>query len=140
MQSVSGAGWRGVKALRHENTEELFHGKLINNVLPHEKAELEEHAIQKDLHALFGCNVTATSFRVPVFVGHIASVRVEAKTTIDSNILPCSKQFDPRTMEDKREVSLGRVRVHQNTADLVVCGDQLLCGTAIPAVDSIVGT
>jgi len=140
MQSVSGAGWRGVQALEQNDTTNLFGGDLVNNVLPHENFIQEEHAIKNDLHELFGCKVTATSFRVPVFVGHVASVRITTDQPIVPIILPEAKHFDPRTMEHKRDVAIGRVRIHKNTADLVVCGDQLLCGTAIPAIDSILGT
>ncbi len=137
MQSASGAGWRGVQALEQNRTEEMFGGQLSHNVLPHEKAEQEEHAICNDLNELFGCKVVATSFRVPVFVGHIASLQINTETVIEGNLLPCTKNFDPRTMENQRTVAIGRVRVQKNTADLVVCGDQLLCGTAIPAIASI---
>ncbi len=140
MQSVSGAGWRGVQALEQSKTEEMFGGSLVHNILPHEKAKQEEHAIENDLHELFGCEVTATSFRVPVFVGHVASLHVVTKDPIDATLLPESVSFDPRTMENQRNVAIGRVRIRKNTADLVVCGDQLLCGTAIPAVASIVST
>jgi len=139
MQSASGAGWRGVQALEQKNTEELFGGKLDNNILPHEKFVEEEHAIEHDLHKLFNCEVAATSFRVPVFVGHTASIRVETAQPIDPSILKCNETFDPRTMENKPFVAMGRVRIQKNTADLVVCGDQLVCGTAIPAVTSILG-
>ncbi len=138
MQSVSGAGHRGVSALKNYNTADLFHGNLVNNVLPHEKAEEEEEEIKNDLHELFGCKVAATSFRVPVFVGHIASLRIETETQIDELLLPSVNIFDPRSIENRREVVIGRVRIQKNTADLVICGDQLLCGTAIPAVASIV--
>jgi|TARA_B100000959_G_scaffold283308_1_gene351888 aspartate-semialdehyde dehydrogenase len=140
MQSASGAGWGGVQALKQNDTEELFGGILVNNVLPHEKAEQEEQAIRNDLQELFGCEVTATSFRVPVFVGHTASLQIETMNPIDASLLPESPSFDPRSMENKRKVAIGRARIQKNTANLVVCGDQLLCGTAIPAVASIVGT
>ena len=140
MQSVSGAGWRGVQALEQHDTAALFGGNLVNNVLPHEKFDQEEQAIKSDLHELFNCEVAATSFRVPVFIGHVASMRIATKQPISPQLLPEAKHFDPRAMEHKREVAIGRVRINKNTADLVVCGDQLLCGTAIPAVDSIVCT
>ncbi|MDP7008494.1 MAG: Asd/ArgC dimerization domain-containing protein [Phycisphaerales bacterium] len=140
MQSVSGAGWRGVQALKQADTQELFGGDLVNNVLPHEQCIREEDAIKKDLHALFGCEVTLTSFRVPVYVGHIASLHIETIDPINPAHVPESTPFDPRSMERKREIALGRVRINKNTADLVICGDQLLCGTAIPAVDSILVT
>ena len=138
MQSASGAGWSGAQALKQNDTEELFGGILVNNVLPHENAMQEERAIKNDLHELFGCEVTATSFRVPVFVGHVASLHVVTRAPIDATLLPESASFDPRTMENQRNVAIGRVRIQKNTADLVICGDQLLCGTAIPAVASIV--
>jgi aspartate-semialdehyde dehydrogenase len=137
LQSVSGAGWRGVQALEQKQTEELFSGQLVNNILPHENAAHEEQEIRNDIKEIFGCDITATSFRVPVVLGHLASLRVETKNPIDECLLPCSDNFDPCTMVNKREVAIGRVRVQKNTADLVVCGDQLLCGTAIPAVSSI---
>ncbi len=137
MQAVSGAGWRGVQALEQNKTIDLFGGDLQHNVLPHENYAQEEQAIKNDLHEFFGCEVTATSFRVPVFVGHVASLRISTKQPVNEIALPTSEQFDPRTMENKRSVAIGRVRINKNTADLVVCGDQLLCGTAIPAVDSI---
>lgn len=139
MQSASGRGWRGVQALEQNNTEELFGGQLLNNVLQHEKAEHEERAIKNDLNSLFGCSVTATSFRVPVFIGHTASLRIETKNPILAEFLPSVDTIDPRSMENKREVAISRVRIQKKTADLVVCGDQLLCGTAIPAVASILG-
>lgn len=140
MQSVSGAGWCGVQALEQDNTAELFGGELTNNILPHEKHDDEESAIENDLQQLFGCNVTATSFRVPVFVGHVASIRVETTQPIETSLLPCSQIFDPRSMENKTTVAIGRVRIQKNTADLVICGDQLTCGTAIPAVELILGS
>ncbi len=138
MQSASGAGWRGVQALQQNNTEEIFAGQLVNNILPHEKAKQEERAIINDLQKLFNCKVVATSFRVPVFTGHIASLHIKTEEPIATELLPLSEQFDPRTMENKRHVAIGRIRIHENTADLVVCGNQLMCGTAIPAVESIV--
>ena len=138
MQSASGAGWSGAQALKQNDTEELFGGILVNNVLPHENAMQEEHAIKNDLHELFGCEVTATSFRVPVFVGHVASLHVVTRAPIDATLLPESASFDPRTMENQRNVAIGRVRILKNTADLVICCDQLLCGTDIPAVASSV--
>jgi len=140
MQSASGAGWRGVQALEQNTTEEMFGGQLEYNVLPHEKAEQEELEICNDLSELFGCRVVATSFRVPVFVGHIASLQIETRTHLEESFLPCAKNFDPRTMENQRTVAIGRVRAQKKTADLVVCGDQLLCGTAIPAIASIIRT
>ncbi|MGY8752298.1 MAG: Asd/ArgC dimerization domain-containing protein [Phycisphaerales bacterium] len=140
MQSVSGAGWRGIEALKQNSTEEFFGGKLLHNILPHEKATQEERAIKNDLRELFSCEVSATSFRVPVFVGHIASIRIETTNSIDASLLPESPVFDPRALENKREVALGRVRIQKNTADLVICGDQLTCGTAVPAVSLILST
>ncbi|MDP7004808.1 MAG: Asd/ArgC dimerization domain-containing protein [Phycisphaerales bacterium] len=137
MQSASGAGWKGVQSLEQNNTEDVFGGQLLNNVLPHEKAEQEESAIKKDLFDLFECSVITTSFRVPVYVGHIASLHIETKKTMDQTLMLESKHFDPISMENKRDVAIGRLRIDKNTADLVVCGDQLLCGTAIPAVGSI---
>jgi aspartate-semialdehyde dehydrogenase len=137
MQSVSGAGWRGVRALEQKNTGELFGGELANNILPHEKYEEEERAIQNDLHELFNCKVSVTSFRVPVFVGHTASIRIETAQQIEPSLLKCNETFDPLTMENKQHVAIGRVRIQKKTADLVVCGNQLTCGTAIPAVISI---
>lgn len=138
MQSVSGAGWRGVQALEQNETEELFHGKLQNNILPHENAEQEEREIQNDLQEIFGCTVFATSFRVPVHTGHLASIRITTTHEIPSTVLKEALPIDPYSMQGNRNVSIGRIRIHKNTADLVVCGDQLLCGTAIPAVRLIV--
>ncbi|MBT4524403.1 MAG: hypothetical protein HOI88_06440 [Phycisphaerae bacterium] len=140
MQSASGAGWRGVKALEEDTTEKIFGGTLTNNILPHENAKREEEAINSDLNEIFGCTVTTTSFRVPVSTGHVASLRIETKSVIDKNLLPVSDCIDPRSLENKRSVSIGRVRVDKNTADIVICGNQLICGTAIPAVTSILST
>lgn len=139
LQSVSGAGWRGVDALEKNNTEKLFGGQLQNNILPHEHAELEEGAIEKDLNELFDCEVTATSFRVPVFVSHLANLQIRTESPIVGSLIPESPFVNPRALENNRDVAIGRVRIQKNTADLVVCGDQLLCGTAIPAVTLILG-
>jgi aspartate-semialdehyde dehydrogenase len=139
MQAASGAGWRGVKALEQNDTEDLFHGDLINNILPHENFLKEEKAIKDDLHSLFGCKVQATSFRVPVLVGHLASLRIKTQKPIDDGLFVDSICFDPKSMENQREVAIGRIRTHKNIRNLVVCGDQLLCGTAIPAVDAVCG-
>lgn len=38
-----------------------------------------------------------------------------------------------------RDDAIGRVRINKKTTDLVVCGDQSLCRTAIPAVQLILG-
>lgn len=141
MQSASGAGWRGVRALEESNTGELlelFGGQLTNNILPHENAEVEERSIANDLYTMFGCSVTATAFRAPVHTGHIASLRVETDQPIEASTLPEASLFDPRSMEGKRNVAIGRVRINKNTADFIVCGDQIVCGTAIPAIESIV--
>jgi aspartate-semialdehyde dehydrogenase len=137
MQASSGAGWRGVQALKQSDTTKIFSGELAHNVLPHEQYEQEEAAINSDLFKLFGCSVMTTSFRVPVFVGHLASLRVETKEQALPKHLVESISFDPRSMENKREVAIGRVRINKKTTDLVICGDQLLCGTAIPAVNLI---
>ncbi len=139
MQSASGAGWRGAQALETNNTNELFGGHLVGNVLPHERAVQEETMIANDLKIIFGCTVIATSFRVPVITGHVASLHITTQTDIQKNTLQEHGTIDPRSMQGERFVSLGRVRIQKNTADLVVCGDQLLCGTAIPAVQLILG-
>jgi aspartate-semialdehyde dehydrogenase len=140
LQSASGAGWRGIHALEQDDTEEIFGGILSNNILPHENAELEESIIVNDLHELFGCEVTATSFRVPVFTGHVASLQIVTKCPIEKNLIPNSDCIDPRNMEQESSVAIGRVRIDKNTANIVICGNQLTCGTAIPAVTSIIST
>ena len=134
MQSASGAGWKGVQALETGKTQDVFHGELVHNVLPHENAAVEEKTIASDIQSLFQCAVTATSFRVPVRIGHMASLRVVTKHTIDPDTIKEQGTIDPLSSQGERTVAVGRVRVQKNTADLVVCGDQLLCGAAIPAV------
>ena len=139
MQSASGAGRRGVEALEQNSSEELFHGQLQHNILPHEDATQEEQSIANDLQELFGCVATATAFRVPVHTGHLASLRVTTKHNIPPSLLQESSHIDPLSLQGTRDVSIGRIRIQKNTADLVVCGDQLVCGTAIPAVQLILG-
>ena len=78
-------------------------------------------------------------FAFPFLLGTLASLRIETKDPILAEFLPSVDTVDPRSMENKREVAISRVRIQKKTADLVVCGDQLLCGTAIPAVASILG-
>lgn len=140
MQSASGAGWRGVQALEKQCTEEIFRGTLNHNVLVHERAEQEERAIEEDLNTIFNCDVTATSFRVPVAVGHVASIRIETTSPIPNGLFKEERPLDPLSKVGSRVVSTGRVRIHENIADFIVCGDQLVCGTAIPAVALIIGS
>ncbi len=113
--------------------------QLQHNILPHEDAMQEEQSIANDLQELFGCVATATSFRVAVHTGHLASLRVTTKHNIPPSLLQESSHIDPLSLQGTRDVSIGRIRIQKNTADLVVCGDQLVCGTAIPAVQLILG-
>jgi aspartate-semialdehyde dehydrogenase len=94
--------------------------------------------IKKD--ELFGCIVSATSFLVPVFHGHIASIRIQTSDAIDACLLPESSVLDPRILENNHHVAIGGVRIQKNTAGLVVCCDHLTSGAAIPAVALILGS
>ncbi len=91
-------------------------------------------------NGLFGCIVSETSFRVPVFHGHIANIRIQTSDAIDASLPTEPSVLDPRTPENNHHVAIGRVRIQKNTADLVVCRDQLTSGAAIPAVALILGS
>ena len=90
LQSVSGAGAKGIRALEHElagqPTETPFIGPIAGNVIPFIGARApdgwneEEEKIRQETRkilALPDLRVTATCVRVPVRVGHAASVTVE---------------------------------------------------------------
>ncbi|MDP6601845.1 MAG: Asd/ArgC dimerization domain-containing protein [Phycisphaerales bacterium] len=137
LQAASGAGWRGVEALQAGDTESIFGGVLQGNILPHERAAEEESEVAEQLHALLDCAAMITAFRVPVRVGHVASIMVETEEPCPNDLLPDNNLLDPLSLECKDDVATGRVRIDGLRTSLVACCDQLHAATAVPAVNAV---
>ncbi len=137
LQAASGAGWRGVQALESGDTESIFGGVLQGNILPHERAAEEESEVAEQLHTLLGCTAMITAFRVPVRVGHVASIMVETEEPCPNDLLPDNNLLDPLSLECNDHVATGRVRIDGLRTSLVACCDQLRAATAVPAVNAV---
>jgi len=167
-QSASGAGKEAVKELDSQMAAHLegrtpehrvFHAPLAGNVLPRigrllpdgrtsEEAKMEEEA--RKILAQPELAVTCTCVRVPVIVGHSASVNL----TFDRAVAPGDVAAvlreapgvhvvaepdgpTPRDAAGSDDVLVGRIRAdrsHPYGLDLWVSGDNLRKGAALNAV------
>lgn len=163
LQSVSGAGNKGISALEQElaggtAAESPFVAPIAHNVIPYigpraengwneeeEKIRLETRKILE----LPDLPVSATCVRVPVRIGHSISVTIETERALDrAGALDALKHMPgiaratdrdplPRDAAGTDEVYVGHVREDHdipNTLHLWVVGDNLRKGAATNAV------
>ncbi len=162
-QSVSGAGAAACEELKLQKTDDdcppkLFPHRIAGNVIPEIGAldtsgyTGEETKISLEIRKILNrpdLHVTATSVRVPVEVGHAASVSIELKQRTDIETitghlrsfagLNCDGEnySTPLEIAGKQDVHVGRVRLDpQNSLWLHfwVVGDNLRKGAASNAV------
>ena len=90
-QSVSGAGFSGVRALEDESTD-VFSRSIAYNLIPqiddflgngYTKEEMKMIEETKKILRQSDLGVTATTVRVPVFYGHSESINIELKSVFE---------------------------------------------------------
>lgn len=163
LQSVSGAGNKGIAALEHElaggtYAESPFIAPIAGNVIPFigPRSEAgwneEEEKIRAETRKILempNLPVSATCVRVPVRVGHSISVTLETEKPLDrsgatrafhqmSGIASAGER-DPMPIdaEANDDVHVGRIRVDHdlpNTLHFWVVSDNLRKGAATNAV------
>jgi aspartate-semialdehyde dehydrogenase len=163
LQSVSGAGNKGIEALDAElaggkSAESPFVAPIAHNVLPYiggrdaEGWNEEEEKIRSETRKILelpDLPVAATCVRVPVRVGHSISATVETERAITSDMMTdafagmmglvyCA-QTDPlpRNAAGQDNVYVGHVRMDRdlpNTLHMWVVADNLRKGAATNAV------
>jgi aspartate-semialdehyde dehydrogenase len=162
-QSVSGAGRAAMDELNRQLAEpglkpEVFPVRIAANVIPQigdfneSGVSGEEEKIGDEIRKILSApdvHVLATTVRVPVIVGHSASVAVRLKKTVSIKeasdsmrgipglIFDELKYFTPIEIAGKQEVFTGRLRVDSDCPDWLqfwVVGDNLRKGAASNAV------
>jgi len=173
-QAVSGAGLRASEELRRETESLLAGGQYDRNVFPHQIAfnclpqipqndaflengyTTEEMKMVNETRKIIGddsIRVTATTVRVPVFVGHSESVNVETEKKLSADeareILsrapgvkvvddPAGQLYPLATEAAGRdETFVGRIREDLSInkgLDMWIVADNLLKGAALNAV------
>ncbi len=162
LQSVSGAGIDGLKALRNEEEEkrkyykDIFPGRIYNNIIPasnffsNSNYNQEEEKGIEELKKIFKNQFDSSfrSFRVPIPYGHTATVSIEfnRKISLDEilNLIHYKKnikyQNDPFFLEeaighDECFVSgIRKVPYSDNVIELIAMSDNLRLGAASNAV------
>jgi aspartate-semialdehyde dehydrogenase len=163
LQSVSGAGHKGIAALDAElnggsSAETPFIAPIAHNVLPYigprasngwNEEEEKIRAETRKILELPDLPVAATCVRVPVRVGHSISATVETERAIDAaslhaafgkmeNLVFCTEKDPlPRHAAGQDQVYVGHVRIDHdvaNTLHMWVVADNLRKGAATNAV------
>lgn len=150
-QAASGAGKKGMAELLENKTPDVFPHPYANNLFIHEKHEGEEEKIIEETKRLLhkpDLPMGARCIRVPVVRAHSMVVNV----TFEEELLPQAafeilqkesalkflRSPTPKIAENQHEVFYGPIRKDNslpNTLDLFICGDQLLRGAALTAVE-----
>lgn len=145
-----------------EPQAKVFKHVIANNVFSHDSAILENGYNQEEMkmvhetRKIFGddsINVTPTCVRVPIYRAHSEAIHLELQNPADLGAIrhalesaPGVRVVDDRTknyfpmpldVTGKDEVLVGRLRADtalKNGVNLFACGDQLLKGAALNAV------
>jgi aspartate-semialdehyde dehydrogenase len=170
-QSVSGAGKTGMDELETQARLSLHGGEIIPQKFPHTIAfnlipqiddfvdngyTKEEIKMIEETKKILGdstIQVTATTVRVPVFIGHSESVNIQTKTKLSAEAVrqalsampgvtvmddPQNKVYPtPRDLAGKDDVYVGRIREdlsHPRGIEMWVVADNLRKGAALNAV------
>jgi len=173
-QAVSGAGLKAVEELRKESESVLAGGQYERNVFPHQIAfnclpqipqsdaflengySTEEMKMVNETKKIIGddsIRVTATTVRVPVFVGHSESVNIETEKKLSADearkilakapgvkvVDDLARQLYPLATDaaGRDETFVGRIREDlsiDNGLDMWIVADNLLKGAALNAV------
>jgi aspartate-semialdehyde dehydrogenase len=162
-QSVSGAGRAASEELDRQTVDtearpEVFPVRIAANVIPQigsfdeSGVSGEEEKVGNEIRKILSAPdvyVLATTVRVPVHIGHSASVAVqlekpvaisearEAMRGIPGLVFDESRYYTPLEIAGKQEVFAGRLRVDSNRPDWLqfwVVGDNLRKGAASNAV------
>lgn len=162
LQSVSGAGAKGMQALEHElagqSTETPFIAPIAGNVIPFIGARAsdgwneEEEKIRAETRKILempDLSVAATCVRVPVRTGHSISAMIETERPLEREAAVRALQAMhgigrlgerdplPRDVAGSDEVFVGHIREDHdvaNTLHLWIVADNLRKGAATNAV------
>lgn len=146
----------------HAPKAKVFKHVIANNIFSHDSKVLdngfnqEEMKMIKETHKIFedeSIKISPTCVRVPIYRAHSESIYLELKNKVDLEAVqkvlcqapglkvvnfPDKNLFPmPLDVSGKDEVLVGRVRKDpgsDNALNLFVCGDQLLKGAALNAV------
>ncbi len=151
-QAASGAGKEGLEELLFQKPPSVFPHPLHQNLFLHESAQGEEEKIVQETKRFLGQDVRihARTVRVPVLRAHSMTLNVTFKNKVDTTellaILAKEKSLryspspTPKIAEGVQEVFYGPIRQDftlKNSFDLWVCGDQLLRGAALTALECL---
>lgn len=143
---------------------DVFSYPIPFNLIPHIDAVQENDYTKEEMkvvwetHKIFGDNIfpiSCTSVRIPTFRAHAESVVIETKKPVDiaqaRDILNNAPGVDlrdniheniypmPKTASQKYNIEVGRIRKNlvfgEYGLEFFVCGDQLLRGAALNAVE-----
>lgn len=165
-QSVSGAGRDAMEELKAETSALLnntdytrtnFKRQIGFNIIPQIDSMMddgytfEEKKIMQEVAKIVGAkfNITATSVRVPVLVGHSASISIEFEKKIsvsdvtkilqNANSVILSRDYmTPAEIAGTDDVYVGRIRhdpLNPNMIHLWICSDNLRRGAATDMVE-----
>ncbi|GFN34921.1 aspartate-semialdehyde dehydrogenase [Tepidimicrobium xylanilyticum] len=169
-QSVSGTGKQGMEELNNQMidycfnvpmTSSVYPHQILFNVLPHIDHFLENGYTKEEMKMVNetkkildeNIKVTATTVRIPVFIGHSESVNIETEKPIKVedviNILEKAKGVKviddiksnsypmPIHIQGKDEVFVGRIRKDfsiENGINMWIVADNLRKGAALNSV------
>jgi aspartate-semialdehyde dehydrogenase len=165
-QSVSGAGIEAMNELKAETlallngegyTRQSFARQIGFNIIPQIDTMLndgytnEERKIMQEISKIVGAklNISATSVRVPVMIGHSASVSIEFERKISVNevkailkkansVMLFDDYMTPVEVVGMDDVCVGRIRHdphHPAMIHLWICSDNLRRGAATDMVE-----
>lgn len=160
-QSVSGAGRRGLEALKNEEISQNYENspfsvKIYDNIIPligkienggNSQEELKLVNESKKILHREDLKISAFCVRVPLSVGHSVVLTLEGEDLTSEKIVSWIKQDKdlayreiptPADIRDNDLVIAGRVkdeRGYPGLVSLIVCADNLRVGAATNAVD-----
>lgn len=150
-QAASGAGKKGIEELTENKAPEVFPHPYQHNLFIHEKSAGEEEKIQEETKILLQnphLKMHIRTIRVPVLRAHSMVLNVtfdkpisvnEAYSLLEKEAgITYSESPTPKMAENQNHVYYGPIRndpTLDNTLDFFICGDQLLRGAALTAVE-----
>ena len=150
-QAASGAGKKGIEELTERKKPDIFPHPYEYNLFLHEKNESEEEKIIEETKLLLQSpklKMHIRAIRVPVLRAHSMILNVtfthplsekEAyKILSKENLITYSDSPTPKMAENSQSVFYGPIRQDfslKNSLDFFICGDQLLRGAALTAVE-----
>ncbi len=154
-QAASGAGKEGLLELLENRPPKIFPHRLAHNLFLHESTRLESGYSEEEDKIIFETKkilnapeigVNVRSVRVPTLRAHSMAVNVTFNKNPQDAFLTLTAAKGilfhtsptPQLAEHKKDIFYGPIRQDlsaANTLDLWICGDQLLRGAALTAIE-----